>query len=206
MIQKINQYRFASNGSTVLNNFTKNMGSYPITPNFKSFYKKIYYEVYIYHRDSSRDHSVYINLLDGNTNDYIFSMYQFQVNHSSSISSSESGLGIYAYGLDGHKYKYYGVPRHPVYGIGYDFTTGTFNIYNGTNSIIFSVSSGISIDNKKSMYFQAYRMDGNNSGINLTYYFGDTGFNYGIPEGYHAAYEEILISPTYEKDNEMFIG
>lgn len=205
MILKTNAYRFTSNGSTTLNNFTKSMGSYPITPNFKSMYKKIYYEIYIYHRDSARDHDVFINLLDSN-NDYIFSMYQFQINHNSSISSSESGLGLYTYGLDGRKYKYYGVPRHPVYGIGYDFTTGTFNVYNGTNSIIFSVSSGMPIDNKKEMYFEAYRMGGGNSGINLTYYFGESGFNYEIPEGYHAAYEEILLSPTYEKDNEMFIG
>ena len=204
MILKNRQNRYISNVTTTLNNFTNSMGSYTLTPNFKSMYKKIYYEVYIYHRDNSKDHSVYIRLLDAISGGNIFSMYQFQVNHSSSISSSESGLALYAPGK-GYNYKYYGVPRHPVYGIGYDFNTGTMNIYNGTNSIIYSVSSGSPILNK-SMYFEAYRMDGGNSGINLTYYFGDTGFTYGIPDGYHVAYEELLISPTYEKDNEMFIG
>lgn len=204
MILKTNQYRFEYNDSTVLNNIGKNFGLINFYPNFKSIYKKVYYEVYIYHRDNSRDHGCIIRLSDNNG--IIFEMGQYQVNHSSSISSSESGLSLYNRDV-GYRTKFYKVPRHPVYGIGYDFETGTMNIYNGSNSIIFSISSSTPIQLNNNMKLIAGRIgDGGNSNINITFYFGEDGFNFSVPEGYHPFYEVLSCAPTYEKDNEMFIG
>lgn len=138
-----------------------------------------------------------------NEENELCTFYQQQTNHSSQISATESAVIAYMKGYTGEdNIIYYKVPRHAKYGIGIDFELGKIDAYENGNIIVSCQGDTIDIEKYKDNLYFCIQDLGGNSPIDVTFYFGEEGFDY-MPDGYMPLAFNV-ISNIYEKDNEIY--